>query len=47
VGEVGATGRTTGPHLHFEVRQNGHAIDPTTALKNPALPLKNPGARSK
>lgn len=32
VGEVGATGRVTGPHLHFEVRQNGRAIDPTSAL---------------
>jgi murein DD-endopeptidase MepM/ murein hydrolase activator NlpD len=33
VGEVGATGRATGPHLHFEVRRDGRAIDPQTALK--------------
>jgi len=32
VGRIGSTGRSSGPHLHFEVRLRGAAVDPLPAL---------------
>ena len=33
IGRVGTTGRSTGPHLHYEVRASGEATDPMRYLR--------------
>jgi murein DD-endopeptidase MepM/ murein hydrolase activator NlpD len=33
IGRIGSTGRSTGPHLHYETRINGEAVDPQKFLR--------------
>ncbi|WP_375691288.1 DUF5930 domain-containing protein [Pseudooceanicola sp. LIPI14-2-Ac024] len=33
IGDMGASGRVTGPHLHYEVRVGGQAVNPMTYIK--------------
>ena len=42
IGRVGMTGRAHGSHVHFEVRIDGHAVDPKPYLALAPCPLGSP-----
>lgn len=39
IAKAGSTGRATGPHVHFEVRREGIAVDPTPYLNGASIQI--------
>lgn len=46
IGTEGATGGVTGPHLHFELRINGAAVDPAPEMARRNVPLDGTPAKT-
>jgi murein DD-endopeptidase MepM/ murein hydrolase activator NlpD len=45
IGSIGASGLTTGPHLHFEVHSDGRPVDPATWLPQAPATTNHIGGR--
>ncbi|MGB6242892.1 MAG: peptidoglycan DD-metalloendopeptidase family protein [Castellaniella sp.] len=44
IAKVGSTGRSTGSHLHFEIRMADYPLDPTLFIQSGDHPLNAPGS---